>query len=1100
MKFCGQCGTKLGLLCPNCGSENPPEFKFCGECGASLSAPPAPAAVPAPPAVSPTAVSPAAALPAPLPPPTPLRSDIAPEGEHKQVTVLFCQLAGAAALAERLGPEGMHALLQRFSDLALAEVQRYEGTINQFLSDGFMALFGAPVAHEDHAHRGLLAALGLARLVREKSAELAAGSELGLQMGLDTGSVVVGGLGGGTSVVGEARNVAARLQQAAPLGAILVSAATGSLVEGHVQMEAVAPIAPIAPVALAGREEPIAAFRVLGLRFGQADRAQSRRGGPLSPFVGRERELAVLLELKEQAASGNGQVVGLAGEAGSGKSRLLFELRQRLGRRPVAYLSGRCLSYGTGIPYLPLIDMLRDAWDLPESSDPALVTAKIRTSLEEVGDDPKESLPYFLRLLGIREGTEGLSGLEPQAIQRRTFAALRRMLLAASRRSLLILQIEDLHWIDATSEDFLASLVEALAAAPILLLATYRAGYQPRWMDRSYATQITMRRLSPADSKAVATAILERARMPADLAGPVLEKAEGNPFFLEELTRSLVERGAGATVPDTVQGLLTARIDRLPAEHKRLLQTAAVLGREVPLDLLEAIWDRPSRPEPLLLDLKRWEFFYEMPSEKRPVYSFHHALTQEVAYQTLLTARRQALHAAAGRALERIYEGRLEEVYDRLIYHYPKTEETEKAVLYLTLFADSAARGYAHAEAAFALRQALEHALRLPAAERDRRLIELILRLAHSLLPLARFPETLELFEAHRGALDRISDPALAGRYYFWLAHTYSYLGRQEEAAETAHLAIDAAGQCGDEATQGQAYYVLGRDCFWSGRFSAGIQHSLKAIVLLERSGEPWWQGQAYWVAGFHHYALGRLSDALSTMSRAHAIGEALGDHRLDTSWSTGYFYASMGDVERGIEECQGGFTRAQDPLNTAAALGFLGYAYLEKGDIPRARESLQQSVQMLGETGFKPLLGWFSAFLAEALLADGALEEARDLAREALAITRETAFGYGLGLAQRALGRIARASGDLPTAAACLGEARATFAALEVPFEVGRTELDLAELAHTRGEREAAAHAIGEAHRRFTELQLARHQERAVRLASELDVALPLAAEASPG
>jgi tetratricopeptide (TPR) repeat protein len=545
---------------------------------------------------------------------------------------------------------------------------------------------------------------------------------------------------------------------------------------------------------------------------------------------------------------------------------------------------------------------------------------------------------------------------------------------------------------------------------------------------------------------------------------------------------------------------LTARIDRLPAEHKRLLQTASVLGREVPLDLLQAIWDRPSRLEPLLLDLKRREFLHEMPAAERPVYSFHHALTQEVAYQTLLTSRRQTLHAAAGTALEQLYAGHLEKVYDRLIYHYPKTAETGKAVRYLTLFAETAARVYAHAEAAQALRQALEQAQRLPPGERDPLFLDLILRLAPSLLPLARFHETLETLERYRTSLDQVSDPALSGRYHFWLAHTHSYLGNQEAAAENARTAIAAAELCGDEATQGKAYYVLGRDCFWSGRFSEGIKHSLKAIVLLERSGEPWWQGQAYWVAGFHHYALGRLEAALQAMSRAHAIGEALGDHRLDTSWSTGYFHASTGDVEKGIEDCRGGLERAQDPLNTAAAFGFLGYAYLEKGDIPRAKETLQQAVQLLRQTGFQPLLGWFSAFLAEACLADGRHEEARELALQALEITGEAQFRYGVGLAQRALGRVARGRGDLPAAEAHFKEALTTFATLEVPFEVARTHLDLAELAHAQGNPATAVRDLDQANRAFVELGLRSYQERVARLSADLTLPLPLAAALSPG
>ncbi|HET6345893.1 MAG TPA: AAA family ATPase, partial [Myxococcota bacterium] len=363
------------------------------------------------------------------------------------------------------------------------------------------------------------------------------------------------------------------------------------------------------------------------------------------PFVGRRRELDVLEDLKEQAASGEGQVAGLAGEAGSGKSRLVQEFLRRTRDPEALYLSGRCLSYGAGIPYLPLLYMLRNAWGISEGDSALAVTGKVRASLTEVGLDPAAHLPYLLLLLGVKEGTETLADLSPQALQTRTFSILRQMILNAAQERLVVFEMEDLHWVDETSEEFLAYLVEGMAAARILVLLTYRTGYLPRWLEKSYATQITMRRLSAQDSQAVVDSVLQRAKLPEDLARVILEKAEGNPFFLEELTRSLVERQSWAdlSVPDTIHGVLMARIDRLPEEHKRLLQTASVLGREFSLDLLYALWDRPDTLAPLLGDLKRWEFLYEAPVAEKPTYFFKHALTQETVYQTLLTGKRQAL-------------------------------------------------------------------------------------------------------------------------------------------------------------------------------------------------------------------------------------------------------------------------------------------------------------------------------------------------------------------------------------------------------------------------------------------------------------------------
>ncbi|HTG33387.1 MAG TPA: adenylate/guanylate cyclase domain-containing protein [Thermoanaerobaculia bacterium] len=1091
MKFCGQCGAKLAALCPQCGAEPPPGFKFCGECGSPLGSSKVEAPIPA----AEPDLSPVRSYTPPHLATQILQSRSALEGERKQVTVLFCDLVGSTSLAERLGPETMHLLLNRFFELALSEVHRYEGTINQFLGDGFMALFGAPIAHEDHARRAALAALGLQKLLQEHHAELGGqeGLDLKVRMGINTGWVVVGGIGDQLrrdyTAIGDTTNLAARLQQLAEPGTILVSEDAGRLLQGSARME------PVGPLQVKGKEAPVQAFRLLGIGLLLSEQAVLD-GMARSPFVGRQREMATLEELRERAAGGEGQVVGIAAEAGAGKSRLVYELRRRLWDRPVLFLAGRCISYASGMPYLPILYMLRNEWKIAETDDPAAVAAKVTVSLQRAGMEVEEALPYLLHLLGIEEGTERLAELSPQALQARIFRILRQMILNLGQGSLVVLEIEDLHWVDKTSEDFLAFLVEGLVVSRVLLLATYRSGYRPPWIEKSYATQIALSRLTGSESQAVVRHVLQRAEPSESLVEAVLSKAEGNPFFLEELTRSLLEH-PDVLVPDTIQGVVMARIDRLPEEHKRLLQTASVLGREFSLPLLTQVWNQSDDLTPLLSDLKRWEFFYEEPTVEEPRYLFKHALTQEAVYQTLLKGRRQSLHTAAGQAFEQLHAGRLEDVYDTLAYHYSKAGDAEKAVSYLILFAGQAASRYAHSEAAQALREALVHCERLPEAERGRRRLELILQLAESLLPLARFPETLEIFLENQGLVDRLGDPSLAGRYYFWLAHTYSYLGDQEQAASNARLSIEAARRSGDTATEGKAWYVLCRDAFWSGRFSEGIEHGRESLALLERSDEPWWQGQAYWVAGFHHYVLGQFEEAFDKMKWAEAIWRALQDPRLDPSWSTGYFYASLGDWERGIEECQGGLKRAQDPLNTAAALGFLGYAFLEKGDLPRAIEALEDSTERLRQTGMLQLLGWFSAFLAEACLLAGRLDEAQDLAHQALDITESVRFRYGSGMAQRALGRVSREAGDPEGATRWLEAALESFQSIQAPFEMGRTRLELA-LVSGAGSEEAARQ-LGEARRIFTELRLPGYVEKAERLARELAVAPSLERSGGP-
>ena len=1107
MKFCGHCGLRLGLVCEQCGAPCVPGFKFCGACGAPLAAGAAGAAPGEPESPLPHADP----VPTGYTPPHLARllrqtGGTALEGERKQVTVLFCDLVGSTALAERVGPEAMHALLRGFFELALGEVHRYGGTINQFLGDGFMALFGAPVAHEDHARRAALAALELRAKVRSwppagtnVAVGAAAGADAGLggapprpaelqvRMGLNTGLVVVGGIGDGLrmdyTAVGDTTNLAARLQQLAEPGEILLSEPTERLVRDQMKLEA------LAPAQVKGKTQAVAAFRLLAAAY-RHDLRGGLRDKALTPFVGRQRELAILEALLEQAMAGMGQVIGVAGESGSGKSRLLYEFHYRIWDRPVTWWSGRCLSFGGRVPYLPLSHLLRDAWGIADGDDAAAVTAKTRDGLLAIDGGPEGALPYVLALLGIGGG-EALAGLEPQVIQKRTFAHLRQFVLSSCRRQPVVLQIEDLHWSDESSVDLIDHLVEGLAGARLILLLSYRSGFQPRWMDRSYATQITMRALSARDSRTVVEAVVRRTRLPEDATQLIVDKAEGNPFFHEELTRSIAEKGVWDTskVPDTIQGVLMARLDRLPEQHKRLLQTAAILGREFSAAVLERIWDQGDAIPKLLQDLIRWEFLYDSPAMDEGVYFFKHALTQEVAYHSLLVSRRQALHRAAARALEELHGGRLEELYERLASHYAAAGDGEQALLYLPRVAKRAAAQYAHAEAAQELREALPFAaaLDVPGEERDRRVLELVLALAESLLPLARLQETLQLCLEHQPRVERLQDPGMSCRFHFWLGHTYSYLGRQDEAALYARRALAEAEACGDDSTRGRACYVLSRAGFWSGQFGAGIDYGRQAVALLARGGDLWWQGQAYWVAGFHFYVLGQFAAAIESMEHAKAIWEVLGDSRLDPSWSTGYFYASRGDWETGLAECQGGLDRSTDPLNTAVARGFLGHAYLEKGDVARAVQELEESVRQLAQIGMRPMLGWFSAFLADAYLLAGRGDEAQERARLGLAINQEASFSYGTGLAQTAMGRIAAARGEAAGSRARFEEALATFAELGVPLEQGRIHFELARLAGMRGDTAGAAPELAAACEVFTRLGAERYRSRAAQLAADL-------------
>ena len=742
-----------------------------------------------------------------------LTSRSALEGERKQVTVLFCDLANSTSIAERIGPEAMHTLLNRFFEFALNEVHRYEGTVNQFLGDGFMALFGAPLAHEDHARRGVLAALALQRTLKEADIGKLYGVECLFRMGLNSGLVVVGSIGDNLrmdySAVGDTTNLASRLQEHAVPGDILVSESTSRLVHGYVRLEA------LAPVEVKGKMEPVPIYKVIGTLPRRSPIA-SRGERTLSAFVGRERELATLEEIFAQVERGHGQVVGIVAEAGGGKSRLLYEFRQRLQDKRVTYLEGRCLSYGQTIPYHPLIEVLRQNCDIIETNSPEAIIEKVRFALQEVGMDAEESALYLLQLLGVKEGTEPLAVLTPEAIRTRTFETLKQMSLNGSQRRPLIFEIEDLHWIDKTSETYLASLVESVPGAAMLLLTTYRPGYRPPWIDKSYATQLSLRSLTLQDSATVVHSTSQHTALPAPLQQRIIEKAEGNPFFLEELTRAVIEHGefqADIAVPDTIQGVLSARIDRLPEAHKRLLQTASVLGREFFPRLLAAMWDGTGALGPMLLDLKRLEFLYERAGGQQPVYVFKHALTQEVAYDSVLIPRRQRLHAAAGHAMERLYPDWLAEHYEALAHHFTHGAVWEKAFDYLTRSGDKARQAYANQEAIAFYTHAIEVSGRMTPPLDTEQLLSVYEGRGLVWFLLTKYDEAIADFELMRRMAQASGNQHKAGESLCHLAFTHQLKHTDEHIAVAEQYAWEAlrlAQHMGDQGILARSLARLG--------------------------------------------------------------------------------------------------------------------------------------------------------------------------------------------------------------------------------------------------------------------------------------------------
>ena len=778
------------------------------------------------------------------------------EGERKQVSVLFCDIVRSSALAAELGPEEFHLVIDRFFRVALAEVHRYEGTINQFLGDGFMALFGAPIAHEDHARHAVLAALGIA-----------AQSEVPVRIGINSGLVVVGTIGDDLRVdytaFGDTTVLAARLQAAATPGAVLISQRTAELVRGYFQLEEVAPVQV--------KERTVRPLRVTGLG---SRTARLDSGSGLSPFTGRDRELAELRRMLEIVVNGEGQVAGLAGDPGLGKSRLAWEFC-RLAEDDAAVLEGRCRSYGAAIAYLPLFELVRNACGIAADDAPDLVAAKIERKIKTLELDV--SLAHYLRhAFGLPTGDPAVAALDPVAIRARTFEALRRLLVAEAGHRPLVVLIEDLHWIDRTSEEFLAGFVDELPSVPIMLLVTYRPGYSSPWPGKSFTSQLALRPLSSVASEKIVASILDVGNPAA--AAAIAGRGEGNPFFLEELARAARDQVAdeeGGAVPETVQQVLAARIDRLTADQKAALQVAAVLGREFSLDLAEEVWDGDVPLEARLQELKGLEFLRERHGGPERIFVFTHALTREVAYDGMLEARRRELHGRAGASLEDSQASQRFEHAELLAYHYARSAVPARAIPYLAAAGARAKDRYANEEAIRLYRKALSIVGDLPAgSDRDRQELEILEAVGAPLT--ARFgyasPEVQRTFERTVALAESLGrkDSTVAGLVALWTSRFVQ--GRTADAYQIANRALSMADP--GSRLRGQVHLVVGGSALSLGRPAEGLRHLELAADLAD--SPAWlitgvrpdlfgmvWGGQAHWLLGHDTEALSACHQAI---------------------------------------------------------------------------------------------------------------------------------------------------------------------------------------------------------------------------------------------
>jgi class 3 adenylate cyclase/predicted ATPase len=939
------------------------------------------------------------------------------DGERKTITALFADLKGSTALIEGLDPEEARTIIDPALQLMMDAVHRYEGYVAQALGDGIFALFGAPIAHEDHPQRALYAALRMQDEMRRYADTLRQKGypPLLMRVGVNTGEVVVRSihkedLHTDYSPVGHSVHLAARMEQLANPGSIVVSAHTHGLTDGYFAFT------DLGPTQIKGVEEPLHIYEVLGvgpLRT-RLQVSATRRG--LTRFVGRQSEMEQLQRALEQAKAGHGQIVGVMGEPGLGKSRLFYEFKLT-SQSGCLVLEAYSVSHGKASPYLPLIELLKSYFRIEPQDDDRQRRAKVMGQVLVVDRSLEETFPYLFALLGIEEQPSPLQQMDPQIRRQRTFEALKRLFFRESLNQPLILIFEDLHWIDTETQGFLNVLSESVASAKVLLLMNYRPEYRHEWGQKTYYTQLRLAPLGKDEAEELLTFLLGNDASLKALEQLILAQTEGAPFFMEEVVQTLAEEGVLSGnrgqyrlehaptelhISPTVQGVLAARIDRLAADEKALLHQLAVIGRQFPLSLLRQVIAHPEDElYRLLASLQRKEFLYEQPAFPEVEYLFKHALTQEVAYGTVLHERRKALHERTAQAMETLYRATLDEHYSDLAHHYSRSGNTEKAVEYLHLAGQQAVQRSANEEAITHLTTALELLNALPDT-RERAQQELTLHLT-------------------------LGVPLQATR---------SYSSPEVKATYTRTWAL--CQQLGETHQFVPALLGLRRFHLVRGEFLRARELGEQLLGLAQREQDPALLTEAYWGLGSIFFYLGELGTARAHLEQSLTLHNAQG-HRSSVFrygiepgviglWNVALVLWHLGYPAQALQKSEAARTLAQElshPFSVAAVRVSVAMLHQLRQDRPLTQEWAEAAITLAREQGFPVWVGFGTILQGWAQAEQGQNEKGISQIRQGLTARQAIGAGlfhsYFLALLAEAYGKAGQAEEGLATLAEAL-------------------------------------------------------------------------------
>jgi class 3 adenylate cyclase/tetratricopeptide (TPR) repeat protein/ABC-type lipoprotein export system ATPase subunit len=952
-KFCIECGNKLEIDCSTCRHLNPPESKFCEECGSNLTLPP-------------DQVSKELSFDEKLRKiqkylPKGLTKQILSqknriEGERRQVTVMFCDMAGFTSLSEMLDPEEVYAIIDQVYEILIHKVHDYEGTVNELTGDGIMAFFGAPIALEDAPQRAIRSSLAIHREMARFSDRIKQERKnvppLKMRVGLHTGLVVVGTVGNDLRVefkaVGDTVNLASRMESLAEPGTSFVTGETFMLTEGFFRFEG------LGARELKGRKETVNVYRVIAPSNRRTRFDVSTERG-LTHFVGRERELELLLDSFERAKSGRGQAFSIMAEAGVGKSRLLYEFRKAVANEGATFLEGKCLSYSRGVAYHSVIDILKANFDIIEGDGDSKVKEKVKRQLKVLKVDEASTLPYLLELLSVRDSGIDKISLSPEGIKDRIMKALNQIVLKGSEIQPLIMAIEDLHWIDKGSEDTFKDLLDSIAGAKVFLIFTHRPEFVHTWGGKSFHSQVNLNRLSNRESLAMANHLLGKENLDGNVEQFILEKTEGVPLFIEEFIRSITDLKIiekkdnkyhmakdirDVTIPSTIQDVIMARVDSLPEGAKDLLQTGSVIEREFSYELIKRVTDFS---EQTLLShlsaLRDSELVYERGIFPHSTHIFKHTLTRDVVYDSILTKRKKELHDKIGQAVEELFKDNINEYYELLEGHYIASENFEKAAGYSKLSAKKAEKIASLNDAISYAKKRIASIEKLPHTDdMEKGLID-----ARAILGL--YMSQQGSFAEAKKAIDPIFDLALKYDNKRRLSQLYTIVGTYNNFVEEDYLgaskhlerALKISEEVNDTLSLVFANLWLGLVLVTNNEFEKAYLHINKALEINEAVNSLWGIASIKATIGIAYFWQGKIDLAYQISHEALQIAEESGDiYSKAISYSVlgmsyygkGFFKEAVRNLLKGAKFCK----RLNHPLFDSIARYNLGDAYFDMG------------------------------------------------------------------------------------------------------------------------------------------------------------------------